>query len=869
MQTIARFPAPHWQRTRRFLILIGTLFGAAFVIAGLAVVGIAHGLDRDELGQSRFYAQKALDIRAASDRTSTLSYAIWDSAYEHLGSAGVDRDWALEQHNLGDTLFTQEGFEAVFVLNDQGPQYALYKGQPTTGALSTMLDLPLASLLQQARALAARKEAFSHVGLLYGWPALISAAVIQPDGDSAPPASANSAVLVLVDQLTPAKLLQMGLSYKLADLRLEPAGNKAAATPHLTLPGTEFRLAWTAQAPGARLLWIVLPSLLLVAAVLALLLGYCFRFALRASRQIDASFASLRQSTDALEASEERFRAVAEAASDWIWETDARGRITYLSNRFAAVTGFASEAWLGQPIEQLLSCDTTPIGPWLATLPEDPANVSNLRCAYRDQGGQLRYCRVSARPIHQHGGVQGFRGTASDITDEVAAHARIQHLSLHDALTGLPNRNLLARYLEDALAAREDGPALTLLLVDLDHFKPINDSLGHAAGDAVLVEIGQRLKGCTRDLDLVARLGGDEFVAILCGLEQRYEVDRFCQRLLDSLQQPVEHNGHALQVGASIGIAQSRLQGYDGAELIRCADIALYQVKAAGQGGWRYYAEQMSEQIQHRRQLESELRLAVKNQEFVLHYQPRYQIDHLRIVSVEALVRWDHPVDGLIGPDVFIPLAEQTDLIVPLGRWVLREACETARHWPEALLVSVNLSPAQFVRSDVVSDIHDILVETGFPAHRLELEITENMMLGDIDNALGTLQSLKELGVRLNMDDFGTGYSSLGYLRTYPFDSIKIDKRFIAAMDGSAAGGDRAVVQAIINLARAMGLKVTAEGVETEQQLAALTNDQCHEVQGFYLSRPIDKAALSILLAQHEVAAANDTLSGQRKRQPF
>jgi EAL domain-containing protein (putative c-di-GMP-specific phosphodiesterase class I) len=256
----------------------------------------------------------------------------------------------------------------------------------------------------------------------------------------------------------------------------------------------------------------------------------------------------------------------------------------------------------------------------------------------------------------------------------------------------------------------------------------------------------------------------------------------------------------------------------------------------------------MSDQIQQRRQLEDDLRQAVLNNQFVLHYQPRYKVDGKHIVSVEALVRWQHPTQGLLGPDLFIPLAEQTDLIVPLGRWVLREACETALTWPEDILLSVNLSPAQFARSDVVEDVREVLVETRFPASRLELEITENVMLNDIDGALTTMNALKELGVRLNMDDFGTGYSSLGYLRAYPFDGIKIDKRFIASM--GSGGNDRAVVQAIISLGKAMGLTVTAEGVETAEQLDILGADQCHEVQGFYMSRPVDKVAFSKLLSQ-------------------
>lgn len=340
-----------------------------------------------------------------------------------------------------------------------------------------------------------------------------------------------------------------------------------------------------------------------------------------------------------------------------------------------------------------------------------------------------------------------------------------------------------------------------------------------------------RLRESTRDGDLVARLGGDEFVLVLHGLDNRSEIDRFCARLIDLLQQPITFEEHQLHIGASVGIAQARAQGFDAGELIRCADIALYQAKADGKNTWRYFSPEMNQQIQYRRQLENDLRRAIKQHEFVLHYQPRYRLNDLQIVSVEASLRWQHLQEGLLGPDTFIPLAEQSDLIVPLGRWVLAEACRTARDWPEELVVSVNLSPAQFSRSDVVADVRQTLLQTGFPAQRLELEITENVMLNDIEGALGTMLALKELGVRLNMDDFGTGYSSLGYLRTYPFDSIKIDKRFIAGLSNQT-GNDRAVVQAIINLGKAMGLTVTAEGVETEQQLKALGNEQCHEVQG-------------------------------------
>jgi diguanylate cyclase (GGDEF)-like protein len=384
------------------------------------------------------------------------------------------------------------------------------------------------------------------------------------------------------------------------------------------------------------------------------------------------------------------------------------------------------------------------------------------------------------------------------------------------------------------------------MMIDLDNFKPINDSLGHPAGDAVLQEVAARLRECTREHDIVARLGGDEFVVVLNGMDSANEIDKFCTRLIGSLHQPVLFEQHPLHIGASIGIALSRRHGYVASDLIRYADIALYKAKSEGKNTWCYFEAHMSDQIQTRRQLEDDLRHALKHNEFILHYQPRYKVDGQHIVSVEALVRWQHPTQGLLGPDVFIPLAEQTDLIVPLGRWVLREACETALTWPSDILLSVNLSPAQFAVSDVVEDVREVLVQTRFPASRLELEITENVMLNDTDGALTTMNALKELGVRLNMDDFGTGYSSLGYLRAYPFDGIKIDKRFIASI--SSGSNDRAVVQAIIGLGKAMGLTVTAEGVETEEQLEILGKDQCNEVQGYFMSRPIDKVAFAQLL---------------------
>lgn len=839
-------PPPRLQ-VRRLIAGFSLLFVLAALVTLGALFNIARILDHQEQQRSTFQATQALEQRLLASRQFLSSYAVWDAAYQHL-TGKVDWQWAYEEKNVGDSLYTASGYEGVFVVEDQGTTYALFKGKPSESPATAFIDAPLPPVITDARQAAPAREQITHFVLFNGSPAVLSAAAIRPDKDVAQNEVAHAPVMLFVDELTEAKLTHLGKGAGLNNIHLE----KITATNHdhfgIALGATGYRLAWTSPQPGRQLLWAVLPPLLGALLVIGLVMLYLVRQVLRGSRAVEFSLQRLQQSNRALEASEQRFRAVAEAASDWIWETDRHQRLTYLSQRFVRVTGYRIEDWLGQPLNQLLAGDTTPLAAWLdSQSPVDPQQPANLRCSYQDHNGQNRYCRISARPILFDGKHSGFRGTASDITDEVAAHARIQHLSLHDALTGLANRNKLARHLEQALLRGSDSPPLTLLLLDLDNFKPINDALGHAAGDAVLLEVAARLRDTTREGDLVARLGGDEFVLVLSGLDNHSEVDRFCARLIDLLQQPIVFEEQQLHIGASLGIAQSRVQGFDAGELIRCADIALYQAKAEGKHTWRYFNAQMNLQIQYRRQLENDLRRALQHEEFELHYQPRYRLPDLQVVSVEALVRWQHPQEGLLGPDTFIPLAEQSDLIVPLGRWVLREACNNARQWPQELLVSVNLSPAQFSRSDVVADVRAILLETGFPAQRLELEITENVMLNDIEGALGTMLDLKELGVRLSMDDFGTGYSSLGYLRTYPFDSIKIDKRFIAGL-GNPSSSDRAVVQAIINLGKAMGLTVTAEGVETEQQLKLLGKEHCDEAQGYYLSRPLDRQGFEALL---------------------
>ncbi|WP_425928159.1 bifunctional diguanylate cyclase/phosphodiesterase [Pseudomonas sp. NyZ201] len=826
-------------RSRLTRQLILGFSGAILLILAVGLASlyrIVVALDEREQLRSAFLAGSVRQSLEKSEKTYLLSHAFWQAAYDELG-IGNNRQWAYAEDNIGPTLYSSDGYAGVFVIDENTTSYAVVDGQLSDQPLEALTPAKQRILAQARVALLDDQAASGYIRFRDG-PALFSAAVIRPP-QLPHHVPGPQRVLVFVRPLTPAVLQPLADSVGLASFSVTARGYDAPGEDRMRLDNSGYWLVWPVQRPGSELALTVMPPLALATLVILLAMLAFARQALSVSARNDRNYQELAASREALKVSEERFKAVAEAASDWIWETDAQLRLTYLSGRFAELTGYPVQEWLGRPLTDLMSCDTAHLQHWLAQLGSVNGSDS-LRCQYRDHLGQQRICRLSARPVLHHEQLQGFRGTSFDITDEVAAHARIQHLSQHDALTGLPNRNKLFAFIEQALL--EGKADLAVLILDLDNFKPINDHLGHPAGDAVLIEVGRRLGTITRDSDLVARLGGDEFVLVVARPGTREEMDALCQRVIDTLRRPIEHDGQQLHIDASLGVVLSREHGGQPADLIKYADIALYNAKAAGKGNWLHFSAQMNDAVQGKRTLERELALGIEQGQLVLHFQPRFLIDGVTVASVEALVRWQHPQRGLVGPDEFIPLAEESGLIVQLGNWVLREACSTARAWPQPVLVSVNMSPAQFTRSNVVRDVREALLHSGLPAHRLELEITENVMLNDIENALATMTALKELGVRLNMDDFGTGYSSLGYLRTYPFDSIKIDKRFVQALGKSDS--DRSVVQAIINLGNAMGMTVTAEGVETERQLDLLSADQCHEVQGYLLSRPVENRVL-------------------------
>lgn len=438
-----------------------------------------------------------------------------------------------------------------------------------------------------------------------------------------------------------------------------------------------------------------------------------------------------------------------------------------------------------------------------------------------------------------------------DVTERRRHEVELLHQASHDALNGLPNRMLLMDRIQQGIAqARRDGGSLFLLFVDLDHFKLINDSQGHHAGDRLLLEVATRLRHCIREQDTVARLGGDEFVVLLTEQHDEAEILGVLQRLLEEVARPWVDGEAEYRIGCSIGISCFPRDGEDAETLLRCADTAMYQAKESGRHTFHFYTPELNRSVSDRLALASSLHRALERRELRVHYQPRLDLTSGRIIGAEALVRWQHPEQGLIPPDRFIPVAEETGLIVPIGRGVLVEACRQNKAWQTAglptLCVSVNLSPIQFRRADLVQEVADILALSGLKPEHLELDVTESFVMHDAERIDATMRELKRLGVAISVDDFGTGYSSLSYLKRFPVDRLKVDRSFVR--DIHQDPDDAAIVRAIITLGHALGLKVVAEGVETLEHQAFLKRHGCDEVQGYLYSRPVSADEFEALL---------------------
>jgi diguanylate cyclase (GGDEF)-like protein len=438
-----------------------------------------------------------------------------------------------------------------------------------------------------------------------------------------------------------------------------------------------------------------------------------------------------------------------------------------------------------------------------------------------------------------------------EIVQRERSEATIQHLAHHDALTGLPNRVLFQEQLKEAvIRARRSGEDLAVHFLDLDGFKNVNDTLGHAVGDQLLQSIAHRLQETVRDTDKLARLGGDEFAVLQLAADLPNGAAVLAARLIDAIKLPCIIDEHQIVVGASIGIALLKTDGlhYNPDDLLKSADLAMYGAKAEGRGTFRFFEPEMDARAQARRLIETDLRNAVSTEAFEVHYQPLMDIQTDRITGFEGLLRWMHPTRGLIPPADFIPLAEETGLIVPMGDWVLQQACSDAATWPDSIKVAVNLSPVQFKNGNLVDSVAEALRHSGLAPQRLELEITESVLLDKTNANLATLRRLRDLGVRISLDDFGTGYSSLSYLRNFEFDKIKIDRSFIRHMSLERQSG--AIVSAIAGLGGSFGITTTAEGVETVEQLERLRAEGCTEVQGYLISHPIPARNVADLLSR-------------------
>jgi diguanylate cyclase (GGDEF)-like protein len=470
---------------------------------------------------------------------------------------------------------------------------------------------------------------------------------------------------------------------------------------------------------------------------------------------------------------------------------------------------------------------------WLAAS-ENPV----LNQVFDWQRGDGSIIEVRTMPIPSGGGVQVFR----DVT-EIRRHSeKIQHLARHDALTGVANRVLLMDMLKQAFSRHERlGGAFAVHLLDLDHFKEVNDTLGHDAGDDLLCQVADRLRSNLRPLDIVARLGGDEF-AIIQPIVARTDAAIVAQRLLDELMTPYAINDHEVNIGVSIGIALAPEHGADAIEILKSADMALYRAKSHGRSTFQYFDETIGLEALQSIALSNDLRNALNNDELELHYQLIHSMNQLTPTSAEALVRWRHPKDGMISPAVFIPLAESNGLIGALGEWIMQRACRDALSFPASISVAVNLSPKQFLRGGVQQLIERALLSSGLSVKRLEIEITESVLLEDNKDTLSDLRALRELGVKIALDDFGTGYSSLSYLQVFPFDKIKIDRSFVSGLPSNLESA--AIITAIVQLAEALKMETTAEGVETQEQLDRLRTAGCSFAQGYLLDRPKPLRAL-------------------------
>jgi diguanylate cyclase (GGDEF)-like protein len=575
--------------------------------------------------------------------------------------------------------------------------------------------------------------------------------------------------------------------------------------------------------------------------------------------QLARQHALLKQHEEQLQAQNVQLDAALNNMVQGLAMFDSKHRLVVANARYAEMYGLTPEEVApGTTLKQILEHRIAK--GYLAGRSSDELLKSMLNRTPEKKAAQYtsslhdgRCITVSVQPMADGGTVT----THQDITEQRRSEAKIAHMALHDALTGLPNRVLLNERLESALARLKGNDIVAVHLLDLDLFKNVNDTLGHPAGDKLLKMVTARLRARVSEADTVARMGGDEFAIVQTSITQPVNATALALRIIDALSEPFEIEGQQVIIGTSVGIAVGPADGADPDQLLRNADLALYRAKGDGRGTHCFFEPEMDAQMQARRGMEYDLRRALVEGEFELHYQPAVNLEDNAISGFEALIRWRHPHKGMIQPGTFIPVAEENGFIIPLGEWAIREACAAAAKWPDHTKIAVNLSPVQFRSTGLVQTVMSALATSRLRAERLELEITETTLLQESEATLGVLYQLRELGVRIALDDFGTGYSSLSHLQSFPFDRIKIDRSFIKDIEGA---GSLNIVRAVAALAKGLGMETTAEGVETQQQLDAVKLEGCTEMQGFLFSRALPAHEIELLyfsdrLEEREVKA--------------
>lgn len=559
-----------------------------------------------------------------------------------------------------------------------------------------------------------------------------------------------------------------------------------------------------------------------------------------------------------LTASQARLASLVSLSADWVWEQDERLRFTYLSDHLSS-SGTELKALL---FGKRAVADLTPASQAEAdryeALVAERQPFRNMVFGMLQEDGEPFYARLSGEPVFEGGVFRGYRGVGSDVTQATLAERQVQQLARHDSLTGLVNRNMFLLQLDKNLhKAVQASSTFSLLFIDLDRFKAVNDTLGHAAGDELLKTVSSRLKQLLPHHALIGRLGGDEFVVLLDGVADPFTLSTVASGLRKALAEPMQLAGRLVQISGSIGISQFPSDGVDASTLLKCADTAMYQAKAHGKNNVQFYTAKLAEVASRHFELESELRLAMDRNELCLHYQPRFDMATRQMCAMEALVRWQHPSRGLLLPGAFLKVAEESDLIVPMGRWVLNEVCRQLRAWRDSDLdpprCSINLSERQFVSDSLVEDVHAALSEHALEPGTLEFELTECVLMVDPDRARLSMDQLHAMGLHMAIDSFGTGYSSLSYLKRVPAKTLKIDRSFAKGLPDQH--DDVVITQAIISLAHALGMRVVAQAVESDTQLRFLAEAACDEVQGFLLSRPVEPQALAVLLRTAAVPA--------------